>query len=170
MSSIGISLWRLKKPANALRSAPAETVFTYPALYNAELKAPIAAYAGVQEEHIVTGCGSDDVIDCALRAFAEPGGVVAHASPTFSMVPSYARANGMTPVGVPLGGSDYTVDADALDHRRHGARVGRLSHLRIRREVEIGQAGGRKGRSLSRSGGSQTYTYVPRIPRVSSTR
>ena len=98
----------------ALRGAPPETVFTYPALYNAGLKAPIAAYAGVREEEVVTGCGSDDVIDCALRAFAEPGGVVAHAAPTFSMVPSYARANGMTPVGVPLAGRDYAVDADAL--------------------------------------------------------
>jgi histidinol-phosphate aminotransferase len=89
-------------------------VFTYPALYNAELKAPIAAYAGVRPEEIVTGCGSDDVIDCALRAFAEPGGVVAHAAPTFSMVPTYARANGLVPVGVPLRGQDYAADADAL--------------------------------------------------------
>jgi histidinol-phosphate/aromatic aminotransferase/cobyric acid decarboxylase-like protein len=80
-------------------------VSTYPALYNAELKAPIARYAGVGPEHVVTGCGSDDVIDCALRAFGEPGGVVAHAAPTFSMVPSYARANGLTPVGVPLAGA-----------------------------------------------------------------
>lgn len=110
-----INLWGTPPAAlAALRAAAPETVSTYPALYNAELKAPIAAYAGVRPDEIVTGCGSDDVIDCALRAFAEPGGVVAHAAPTFSMVPSYARANGMTPVGVPLLGRDYRADADAL--------------------------------------------------------
>jgi histidinol-phosphate aminotransferase len=110
-----VNLWGAPPAAlAALRAAAPETVSTYPALYNAELKAPIAAYAGVRPEEIVTGCGSDDVIDCALRAFAEPGGVVAHAEPTFSMVPSYARANGMTPVGVPLLGRDYQADADAL--------------------------------------------------------
>ncbi len=110
-----INLWGAPPAAvAALRAAPAETVFTYPALYNADLKGPIAEYAGARDVEVVTGCGSDDVIDCALRAFAEPGGVVAHAAPTFSMVPSYTRANGMTPVGVPLAGRDYAADADAL--------------------------------------------------------
>lgn len=110
-----INLWGAPPDAvAALRAASPEMLSTYPALYNAELKAPLAAYAGVAPDAVVTGCGSDDVIDCALRAFAEPGGVVAHAGPTFSMVPAYARANGMTPVGIPLAGSDYAADADAL--------------------------------------------------------
>ena len=110
-----INLWGAPPAAlAAVRAATAEQLFTYPALYNAELRAPLAAYAGVPEDAIVTGCGSDDVIDCALRAFARPGGVVAHAAPTFSMVPVYARANGMTPVAVPLAGVDYQADADAL--------------------------------------------------------
>jgi histidinol-phosphate aminotransferase len=110
-----INLWGAPPAAlAAVRASTVETIAHYPALYNAELKAPLAAYVGVAPEEIVTGCGSDDVIDCALRAFAEPGGVVAHAAPTFSMVPVYARANGMEPVGVPLTGDDYAVDADAL--------------------------------------------------------
>ena len=110
-----VNLWGAPPAAlDALRAAAPATVSTYPALYNAELKAPLAAYAGVRPDEVVTGCGSDDVIDCALRAFAEPGDVVAHAAPTFSMVPSYARANGLTPVGVALSGRDYRADADAL--------------------------------------------------------
>ncbi|GLC24467.1 pyridoxal phosphate-dependent aminotransferase [Roseisolibacter agri] len=110
-----INLWGAPPAAvAAVRASTVETIAHYPALYNAELKAPLAAYAGVAPDEIVTGCGSDDVIDCALRAFAEPGGIVAHAAPTFSMVPVYARANGMEPVGVPLAGDDYAVDADAL--------------------------------------------------------
>jgi histidinol-phosphate aminotransferase len=110
-----INLWGAPPAAvAAVRASTMETVAHYPALYNAALKAPLAAFAGVAADEIVTGCGSDDVIDCALRAFAEPGGIVAHVAPTFSMVPVYARANGMEPVGVPLAGDDYAVDADAL--------------------------------------------------------
>ena len=111
-----VNLWGAPPDAVAAFGAAATSAMlaTYPALYNAELKAPLAAYAGVEPDALMTGCGSDDVIDCALRAFAEPGGVVAHAAPTFSMVPAYTRANGMTPVGVPLTGDDYTADADAL--------------------------------------------------------
>jgi histidinol-phosphate aminotransferase len=110
-----INLWGAPPAAvAAVQASTVRTIAHYPALYNAELKAPLAAYAGVAPDEIVTGCGSDDVIDCALRAFAEQGGVVAHAAPTFSMVPVYARANGMEPVAVPLTGDDYAVDADAL--------------------------------------------------------
>lgn len=111
-----INMWGTPPAAlHALREAAVTAMVAhYPALYNADLKAPLAAYAGVRDDEIVTGCGSDDVLDCAMRAYAVPNGVVAHAAPTFSMVPVYARANGMTPVGVPLTGDDYAVDADAL--------------------------------------------------------
>ena len=111
-----VNLWGAPPDAIAALGATATSAMlsTYPALYNAELKTPLAAYAGVDPDALMTGCGSDDVIDCALRAFAEPGGVVAHAAPTFSMVPAYTRANGMTPIGVPLTGEDYAADADAL--------------------------------------------------------
>jgi histidinol-phosphate aminotransferase len=111
-----INLWGAPPAAlDALREAATTALVAhYPALYNGELRAPIAAYAGVAEEHVVTGCGSDDVLDCAVRAFAMPNGVLAHAAPTFSMVNVYARSNGLTPVGVPLAGDDYHVDADAL--------------------------------------------------------
>jgi histidinol-phosphate aminotransferase len=111
-----VNLWGAPPDAlAALReAATVAMVAHYPALYNAELRAPLAEYAGVRPGEVVTGCGSDDVLDCAIRAFGEPGGVLAHAAPTFSMVPVYARANGLTPVGVPLRGDDYAVDADAL--------------------------------------------------------
>ena len=110
-----VNLWGAPPAAlGALRDASVtQMVAHYPALYNADLKGPLAAYAGVEPDEIMTGCGSDDVLDCAVRAFAR-GGVLAHASPTFSMVQVYARSNGLTPVGVPLAGDDYAVDADAL--------------------------------------------------------
>ncbi len=111
-----LNLWGTPPAAlRALRDAlDTIPISHYPSLYNADLKAPIAAYAGVRADEVVTGTGSDNVLDCAIRAYALPGGTLAHTAPTFAMVPLYARSNGLTPVAVPLVGDDYAVDADAL--------------------------------------------------------
>jgi len=111
------NLWGAPPAAlSALRASPDDAVTRYPALYGATLKAAIARYAGARESEIVTGCGSDDVLDSAMRAFGEPGDVVAHPVPSFSMIPVFARMSGLEPVGIPLLGAsrDYDVDADAL--------------------------------------------------------
>ena len=100
--------------ARALREAAGEVVSRYPALYAHELKRLLAAYAGVREEELITGCGSDDVLDSAMRAFGEPGvDAVAFPVPSFSMIPTFARMNVLRPVGVPLTG-DWDADADGL--------------------------------------------------------
>jgi histidinol-phosphate aminotransferase len=107
----------------AMREAPDDMATRYPAAYGATLKAAIARYAGARESEVVTGCGSDDVLDSAIRAFGEPGDVIAHPEPSFSMIPVFARMSGLEPVGVPLLGAsrDYDVDADAL--LATGARI-----------------------------------------------
>ena len=97
----------------ALRELGADAVARYPTLYAHELKVPLAAYIGVAPEEIVTGCGSDDVIDSTMRAFAEPGDAIAFPVPTFSMIPTFARMSGITPIAVPLRGADGAWDADA---------------------------------------------------------
>ncbi|HET7459089.1 MAG TPA: histidinol-phosphate transaminase [Gemmatimonadaceae bacterium] len=115
------NLWGAPPAAlRAVRDAAEDSLSRYPTLYGGALKSRLAAYVGVAPEEIVTGCGSDDVIDSAMRAFAEPGDRVAHPTPTFSMVPVFARINGLVPVGVPLR-DDYDVDADAL--LATGARI-----------------------------------------------
>jgi histidinol-phosphate aminotransferase len=97
----------------ALREAPESAATHYPRLYAYELKPAIAAYAGVEPAQVVTGCGSDDVIDSALRALVEPGGRVAFPDPTFVMTPLFARMNGLTPLPVPLR-PDLDIDAEGL--------------------------------------------------------
>jgi histidinol-phosphate aminotransferase len=67
----------------------------------------------VDTSWIVTGCGSDDVLDSAIRAFAEPGESIAFPDPSFSMIHTFALANGLTPVPIPLT-PDYDADADAF--------------------------------------------------------
>ncbi len=85
----------------------------YPSPANDALRAALAAYAGVAPDEIVTGCGSDDVLDSALRAFGRPGDRVAFPAPTFVMLAHYARANALVPVPVPPG-ADGAPDVDAL--------------------------------------------------------
>jgi histidinol-phosphate aminotransferase len=108
------NLWGIPPEAErAIREAAVSTVTRYPALYAGELKRALAGYVGADPSNVVTGCGSDDVLDSAIRAFAEPGEAVACPDPSFAMIPIFARMNGLSPVPVRLTG-DYDVDADAM--------------------------------------------------------
>ncbi len=108
------NLWGPSPAAQrAVRRASAETFARYSGADPRALRAALADYAGVRPEQVVTGCGSDDVIECALRAFAEPGEVVAFCTPTFSMLSTFARVNGLEPRAVPFR-DDGELDVDAL--------------------------------------------------------
>jgi histidinol-phosphate aminotransferase len=99
--------------ARVLRDAPASAFARYPDPYSAPLKAAVAAYCGVEATNVVTGCGSDDVLDSAVRAFALPGERLATCDPTFVMVPAVAIMNGLECARVPFA-PDSSADADAL--------------------------------------------------------
>lgn len=88
--------------ANAVRTAADAMLTRYPPVYVPELKRRLAAMLGVEPENVATGCGSDDVIDSALRALCAPGDVVSYPDPTFGMIPAFARMNAVRSVGVPL--------------------------------------------------------------------
>ena len=87
--------------ARALAQLPPQSAARYPQAYAPRLTKAIAAYVGVSPQMVVTGCGSDQVLDCAFRALADPGSRVAYLDPTFVIVPSFARANSLEPVAVP---------------------------------------------------------------------
>lgn len=89
------------------------SVTRYPELYAGSLKSAIANYTGVTADRVVTGCGSDDVIDSTMRAFAEPGDVIAVPDPSFAAVPIFARMNSLEPVLVPLTAA-YDVDVERM--------------------------------------------------------
>jgi histidinol-phosphate aminotransferase len=82
----------------------------YPEAYCASLKQAIATYVGVTSEQVTTGCGSDGVLDAAIRAFGEPGDMLAVLEPTFPMPVAFAHTNALTPVRIPLSPS-YGIDA-----------------------------------------------------------
>jgi histidinol-phosphate aminotransferase len=100
----------------ALREAPTSALTRYPSLYSVPLRAAILRYVRLEGSvgaGVVTGCGSDDVIDATMRAFGAVGDRVALSVPTFSMIPTFARLNGLEPVAIPLT-PEYDVDAERL--------------------------------------------------------
>ncbi len=97
----------------AYREAATSTLTRYPQLYAQQLKIALASYAGVSIDEVVTGCGSDDVLDSAIRAFAEPGETLAIPDPSFAMVPIFGQMNAMKVSKVPLTPA-LDIDADAL--------------------------------------------------------
>jgi len=99
--------------ALALEELSVERVTRYPQVYTPELKAALAQYAGVRAEEVVVGCGSDDVLDSAIRAFAEPGDRIAYPNPTFGMLGIWAQMNDLVAMPVPTR-NPYSVDIDAL--------------------------------------------------------
>ena len=108
------NLWGVPpNAARAIREFATPTVTRYPTLYGTELKQALAAHAGVTPDMIVTGCGSDDILDSAMRAFGDEGDLVAAADPTFAMVPIFAKMNALrTALVTEL--PDHDVDPDAL--------------------------------------------------------
>jgi len=108
------NLWGLPPAAErALRDLAVSRVTRYPSLYAAELKQELAHFVGATPECVVTGCGSDDILDSAMRAFGEPGSVVAGSEPSFAMIPIFAQMNGLRYVGV-TERPDHQPDLDVL--------------------------------------------------------
>lgn len=97
----------------ALAELGPESLSRYPSVFADGLKELLAELHGVTPENVTTGCGSDDVIDSAIRACCEPGDVVAYPEPTFGMISLFAKMNAARPRGVPLG-PDFALDVDAL--------------------------------------------------------
>ena len=73
----------------------------YPAAYSSGLREAVAEQFDVPLECVVTGCGSDDVLDSTFRAVCAPGSRVAFPDPTFLMIPHLLVVNDLR--GVPLG-------------------------------------------------------------------
>jgi len=103
--------------ARALRELPAAAITRYPSPYSDRLREALAKEAGVDSRCVVTGAGSDDLLDATFAALAEPGERVAYCPPTFSMIPAFSRMNGLVPVPC------------ALDARALAASGARLIYL-----------------------------------------
>ncbi len=108
------NLWGV--PPNAervLREMSVSSITRYPSLYAGDLKTALGEHLNVPAEMIVTGCGSDDVLDSAMRAFAAPGERVVSSVPSFAMVPIFARMNDLEWTGI-TERADHSLNVDAM--------------------------------------------------------
>jgi histidinol-phosphate aminotransferase len=96
------NLWGPNPEAlRVLRGASPGQVARYPSVYGTDLKEAVANTFGVARENVTTGCGSDGLLDSAFRACAVPPGKMSYPAPSFSMVETFARMNGMEARPVP---------------------------------------------------------------------
>jgi histidinol-phosphate aminotransferase len=97
----------------ALASATRGGVSRYPTAYGEPFKAAAARYIGVSTDQIITGCGSDDVLDVAIRSGATPGERLAFCAPTFAMIPFFGNLNRLENRPIPFR-PDWEIDVDQL--------------------------------------------------------
>lgn len=109
------NLWGGAPSGVAALAAFRSDLARYPSAYSDDLKSAAAEYLGsrLTPAHIVTGCGSDNILDGALRALATPGQKVAFCAPTFVMVSVLARLSHLEPVPVPFT-ADGRITPEAL--------------------------------------------------------
>jgi histidinol-phosphate aminotransferase len=109
-----VNLWGTPPAAlRAVQGSDVSTLREYPAVSAGALTSVLATQLGLRPENIVAGCGSDDVIDACLRAVGGTDSRMAHADPSFSMVPTFSRLNKLRPIAVPLR-RDGAMDVDGL--------------------------------------------------------
>lgn len=111
------NLWGAPPAAQAALSVTdSGTLTRYPQPYSRELTRALAGYLGVDANMVIAGCGSDDLLDSAIRAFGEPGDTLAQLDPTFGMIRVFATVNGLmvTSISAREGeGAEALVGADA---------------------------------------------------------
>jgi histidinol-phosphate aminotransferase len=77
------------------------------------LQEKIARYHKVKAEQVLLGCGSSEVMKMAADAFLLPGKKLVMATPSYQLLPSYARSKGVEVVSVPLA-SNFSHDLKAM--------------------------------------------------------
>ncbi|HHW67247.1 histidinol-phosphate transaminase [Defluviitalea raffinosedens] len=84
-----------------------ENLNLYPDTDSTELREALASFWKVNVENVICGVGSDQLIDCMMKVFLEPGDRVVIPDPSFSMYRSTTILNHGVPIEVKLN-EDYT--------------------------------------------------------------
>ena len=95
----------------------------YPDASLKKLKAAFSNFREVEQNQLIFGNGSDEIIDLLIRAFCEPGkDKILTFPPTFSMYSVCASINDVEDVQVPLT-NDYQIDFDKVEPLLHDAHL-----------------------------------------------
>ncbi|MGB2713187.1 MAG: histidinol-phosphate transaminase [Vicinamibacterales bacterium] len=104
-----------RKALAAIRDAATQSA-RYPDAAAASLRRKIAQLHAVTADRVVLGCGSTEILQMAIHAFAGRGQMMVTARPTFETIAQLARRTGSRIVDVPLG-RDYSHDLEAMLER-----------------------------------------------------
>ncbi|KAL7132968.1 hypothetical protein ABFS83_12G110600 [Erythranthe nasuta] len=87
--------------------------YIYPDPESRRLRAALAEDSGVEAEHILVGCGADELIDLIMRCVLEPGDKILDCPPTFTMYEFDAAVNAALVVKVPRN-PDFSLDVKRI--------------------------------------------------------
>ena len=79
------------KAAAALAKTP---LHIYPDPLQRKIRSALSDYTGMEQEYIIAGAGSDELIDLLFRLFISPGDKILDCDPTFAMYGFCARVAG----------------------------------------------------------------------------
>ena len=103
--------------------ADARSYHIYPDPEQRKVRRALAAYLGVDEELLVAGSGSDELIDLVLRATLSPGEGVIDCPPTFGMYSFSTSVCGGRVIAVPRR-EDFSLDLPGIEEAAgRGAKV-----------------------------------------------
>ena len=88
--------------ADVLAKFPADSLRLYPDPECRALRMEIASHYGFQQDEVVIGNGSDELLAMAVRAYVENDGAIAYHDPSYSLYPVLAKMVGAKEVPVPL--------------------------------------------------------------------
>ncbi|KAL9449462.1 hypothetical protein AB3S75_011400 [Citrus x aurantiifolia] len=95
--------------------------YIYPDPESRRLRAALAEDSGLESDHILVGCGADELIDLIMRCVLDPGDKIVDCPPTFTMYEFDAAVNGAAVVKVPRK-SDFSLNveliADAVEREK----------------------------------------------------
>ncbi|MEQ9449280.1 MAG: histidinol-phosphate transaminase, partial [Rhodospirillaceae bacterium] len=93
-------------------AAGARNMHRYPQGPSDDLRAAIADVHQIEDDQIICGAGSDEILCLLCRAFAGPGDEIIHTRHAFVVYSLYAKGVGATPISVPE--TNLTADVDTI--------------------------------------------------------
>lgn len=94
-----------------LRDTDPATLRLYPDPLCCELRKTVADLYGFEEDNVIIGNGSDDILTIAVRCFVPENGLIASPEPSYSLYPILANIQGAGCLEIPLN-DDFTLPAN----------------------------------------------------------
>ena len=97
----------------ALKAFNYENLRLYPDPLSTTIRLEIASMFGLSHNHVITGNGSDDILNIAIRCFTDANRPVAYLSPSYSLYSTLADLQGTPKIEIPLK-DDFSMPEDIL--------------------------------------------------------